>query len=325
MRLYAVTCATLHILAALSASAATALSPPSPARRCAWVTGQISAHARNLTEKLRCEAFHLQATDSNFFYRGVDFLYWHDFAVGGWSTVGLADYAGKHHPVTRTSGWTWITGDQHLSNFGAWMNRNEEVQFGANDFDEAVIQDFHFDVHRVATSIYDHAITNGFGDKDAAAAVTTFATAYLSTIASYVGNDDELLFELTEDNAKGELKDFLEKVRSENSKEEELRKFTNVTADGRRVFVFNNKTRLQPLSDDIRQQILNQWTDIGYGRTLEKVGFHTQEFDKEFFRIIDFAKRVGSGDGSYGVPRYYLLINGTDKYANSSLNNVYAS
>jgi uncharacterized protein (DUF2252 family) len=26
-------------------------------------------------------------------------------------------------PLARTATWTWISGDQHLSNFGAWKNR----------------------------------------------------------------------------------------------------------------------------------------------------------------------------------------------------------
>jgi len=48
------------------------------------------------------------------------------------------------------STWTWITGDQHLSNFGAWRNRAGEVVFSDNDFDEAAIYDFHIDVLRIA-------------------------------------------------------------------------------------------------------------------------------------------------------------------------------
>ena len=51
-------------------------------------------------------------------------------------------------PLQRTSTWTWITGDQHLSNFGAWMARDGKVVLGVNDFDEAAIYDFQIDVSR---------------------------------------------------------------------------------------------------------------------------------------------------------------------------------
>ncbi len=312
---------TSPLLAATAPAAPAGAAPaPEPTRRCAWVAGQVQRHNANRSRKLSCEAYHLQSTDANMFYRGVDYLFWSDFTEGGWGTVRLANYT--KDGTSRTAAWTWITGDQHLSNFGAWMNRNNHVQFGANDFDEAVVADFHFDIHRVATSIYDHAITNGFKSDDADDAVKSFCKAYVEALQGYVGNEDELLFELTEDNAKGELKDFLEDVKDEDSKEEQLRKFTNVTKDGQRRFIMNNKTRLLPMAEDVRAQILATWTATGYGHTLEKVGWHAQEWDPAFFHIIDFAQRVGSGDGSYGVPRYYLLINGTDKYKNNSLNNV---
>ena len=48
----------------------------------------------------------------------------------------------------------WITGDQHVSNFGAWRNRHGAIVFGINDFDEAVVYDFQIDIWRLAVSMY---------------------------------------------------------------------------------------------------------------------------------------------------------------------------
>jgi len=45
--------------------------------------------------------------------------------------------------------------------FGAWRNRGGEVVYSVNDFDEAVIYDFHLDILHIAVSICNHA-TNGF-------------------------------------------------------------------------------------------------------------------------------------------------------------------
>jgi hypothetical protein len=87
-------------------------------------------------------------------------LFWLDFAIGDWGhnfTSGLllkddpdegssGDTSGDGSnaflhvdgaPLSRKSLWTWVTGDQHLSNFGAWQNRHKDVVFGVNDFDEA--------------------------------------------------------------------------------------------------------------------------------------------------------------------------------------------
>ena len=42
-----------------------------------------------------------------------------------------------------------------------------------------------------------------------------------------------------------------------------------------------------------------------------KVGWHTYSWS-EFFEVLDIAGRGGSGVGSFGVERYYILLNGVD-------------
>lgn len=36
------------------------------------------------------------------------------------------------------------------------------------------------------------------------------------------------------------------------------------------------------------------------------------EWDPSYFQVLDVAARIGSGVGSYGVNRYYVLLQGTD-------------
>lgn len=120
--------------------------------------------------------------DVNTFYRGTAYLFWEDFVRGGWgvynlSRIGISATLADGSPIERTSTWTWVTGDQHLSNFGAWQNRHGDVVHGVNDFDEASIFDFRIDVWRIAVSIYNHAISNHLGAAQAEAAVLTFTGA----------------------------------------------------------------------------------------------------------------------------------------------------
>ena len=42
------------------------------------------------------------------------------------------------------------------------------------------------------------------------------------------------------------------------------------------------------------------------------MGWHIKNWDDDFFTVLDVAARVGSGVGSYGVDRYYVLLKGED-------------
>ena len=123
--------------------------------RCEWVVQQVKQHDHGKSASKLREQYAAESSDVNSFYRGTAYLFWQDFVKGGWgvsdlSTLGVPTTQADGTPLQRTSTWTWITGDQHLSNFGAWKNRHGDVIFGVNDFDEATIFDFQIDVHRPA-------------------------------------------------------------------------------------------------------------------------------------------------------------------------------
>ena len=105
---------------------------------------------------------------------------------------------------------TWVTGDQHLSNFGAWRNRHGDLVFSVNDFDEAAIygkcrsleqcfcllcslphmrfrwsnrSDFQIDVLRIAVSVCNHAFSNGLSEEQVEKVLKTFTDTYLETVS----------------------------------------------------------------------------------------------------------------------------------------------
>ena len=101
----------------------------------------------------------------------------------------------------------------------------------------------------MAVSIYAHAVTNGFSEDHAKKAVKSMTDAYVTTVRDYVGNEKALLYEITSTEATGRLRNFLQKVINENSRENMLRKFTSADPDGsNRHFVFDKHTRLEPVS-----------------------------------------------------------------------------
>ncbi len=51
------------------------------------------------------------------------------------------------------AGEGWIVGDLHLENFGAWRDEHDAVVFDLNDFDEATVGPWRYDLVRVVASI----------------------------------------------------------------------------------------------------------------------------------------------------------------------------
>lgn len=306
---------------------------PDPFSRCDYVVRVTNAYARGGVgdddDNVRAR-FAAQSTDANTFYRATARLFWRDFGSNSYqnqtthwtesdfSTYWIQDLQVEGTNVSLKSLWTWTTGDQHLSNFGAWRNRHGDVVFGVNDFDEAAIYDFQMDVLRLAVSIANHAITNGFSKGQTKKLVNLFATAYVKAVIDYIGNEDASLFELTPATAKGKLQGFLENVDKDKSTEGLLEKFTQVV-DGKRRFIKgdeidrpHNKTGLAPTHKEAAENIRAAISPFRYGATRLRLGWNVHEWDDDFFRVLDVAARIGSGIGSFGVDRYYVLLKGKD-------------
>ena len=292
--------------------------PPKASQRCSWVNAEIMERDAGHPHISLQDHYGIIAADTNAFYRGTAHIFWQDFVNGGWGNYRLKDLGilttlSDGSPIERTSTWTWITGDQHLSNFGAWRNRHREVVFSVNDFDEAAIYDFQIDVWRLAVSIYNHAISNGLGKAKAEAAVLTFTDTYVKTVCGYVGNEKSLLFELTPQYSQGRLGNFLRNVESSESSHRLLAQYTHVTGNGERAFIKNEETRLEAVSAAEEADVRRAISRRTYGATLLKVGWQVRQWDDDYFRVLDVAARLGSGIGSYGVKRYYVLLAGADE------------
>lgn len=124
---------------------------PTPEQRCAYVVDTFEKQNEGFDEDFLRNKYQVQSADPNVFYRATALLFWQDFGTGIWGKnqnksivlddlVMLKDATYEDGtPMSPMSTWTWVTGDQHLSNFGAWRNRAKDVVFSVNDFDEAAI------------------------------------------------------------------------------------------------------------------------------------------------------------------------------------------
>ena len=294
------------------------LKAPEAKSRCEWVVNIFTDHDRGKSKEELQEQYEIQSQDSNIFYRATAEIFWFDFVQNGWGelvqfeNIGINPVHADGTPIQKKSTWTWITGDQHLSNFGAWRNRHREVVFSVNDFDEAAVYDFQVDVLRIAVSVCSHAFTNGLKKHEVDHVLRAFTDTYVETLVNYVGSDKELLFELTPETASGALQTYLADLKNGKSTEQQLEKFTEMDEQGNRRFIYSKKTRLSPVDDKTLQMIRDQFTIDKYGATMMKMGWHVRNWDDDFFEVLDVAARLYSGIGSYGVDRYYVLLKGTD-------------
>jgi len=298
---------------------------PQAHERCPYVIETFQQLNEDVTNAdfLR-QKYRVQSTDPNVFYRATALHFWKDFGARHWGRERgrsvrldeLVSLAGATYedgaPVSPMSTWTWITGDQHLSNFGAWRNRGGEVVFSVNDFDEAAIYDFQLDVLRIAVSICSHGFTNGFNEGEVREALEAFTFTYVKTAVGYVGGDAALVYELNEHTSTGVLRDFLRDVGDTKSRSRQMHKFTELDDDGVRRFVRNDVTRLEDVPPVVEEKIRAEMTSTRYGASMMKMGWKVRGWDDDFFTVLDVARRVGSGVGSYGVDRFYVLLKGED-------------
>lgn len=195
---------------------------------------------------------------------------------------------------------TWIQGDLHAHNYGIYNNDLDEIVYDLNDFDESFFFYFYYDLIKMATSLIIISEENDFKLDAAKEFMTTFIDTYTKTIIDIDNNNDFKTYLITEKNAFGKLDERLKDVRKENDNKKMLKKWTN-KKEGKRLFDYSNP-KVEPSTEETKTEIRNRMVD--YGKTL--VGRIL--YSDTHFKILDIVNRLSSGTGSYGFPRYYVLI-----------------
>lgn len=243
---------------------------------------------RNLIPRDRAAKFAKMRASPLAFYRGTNHLFWAAFA----DDARLRQFG---HEGTRI----WIQGDLHAFNYGAYHNDDEEIVYGLNDFDEALIADYQYDLWRMAASLVLIARENELGGQsEASMAITAFCETYLDVLAGEAQVSDPQ----TEQGAYGRLDEFLEDTARSLDREKMLKQWTAMRKGERRFDLDNGK--LEALDTQEREAVIHAMQ--GYRQSLSG----GLDYDPDYFRIKDIARRILAGNGSLGTPRYYLLIAG---------------
>ncbi|MDT0185185.1 DUF2252 domain-containing protein [Microbacterium sp. ARD31] len=229
------------------------------------------------------------ARDPHAFYRGSACLFFHDV------TAEEDEWAA--HGAERI----WIHGDLHVENFGTYLNSDGRLVFDINDFDEAYVGRFTWDLQRFAASLALVAWQKALPEDAIRKLIGRYARSYLAQVNHYVASDDDDDFEITLDTADGPVLDAL--VLARTKRRADLLDSMTLMRDGRRRFLEDGSTRR--LSRDERGEVVAAFR--AYLDTIPE----SKRFDRAlFYELRDVVGKTGFGIGSAGLPAYNLLVEG---------------
>src|SRR6201991_4003661 len=127
--------------------------------------------------------FRKMASSPFAFYRGSASLFYADLA-GAYRDESFLD--------ERTSR-VWIHGDLHAENFGTYMNSSGVLVFNVNDFDEAYVGPFSWDLKRFAASVALIGYAKALSDEVISDLVGRFAGAYLTELRAIAAGGDDAI------------------------------------------------------------------------------------------------------------------------------------
>ncbi|MET9875641.1 DUF2252 domain-containing protein [Actinacidiphila glaucinigra] len=239
--------------------------------------------------------FRKMAASAFAFYRGTACLYYAD----------LADAKDSGPFLDERTSRVWIHGDLHAENFGTYLDANGRLIFNVNDFDEAYVGPFTWDLQRFAASIALIGYSKALADDVISGLVRSYATAYRERIRALA--QGEAVPSLALDSAQGPLLEALRHARSQ-TRVALLDSMTEIRAWDRR---FTEGGGAVDLDGGTREKVLRAFE--AYLDTLPE----TSRINPDSHRVKDVVGRRGVGIGSAGLPSYNILLEGhTDALEN---------
>ena len=199
------------------------------------------------------------------------------------------------------TGRVWIQGDLHAENFGTYMDGDGVFVFDVNDFDEAYLGHFTWDLQRMVASVALLAWTKAISDGDIAALNETYIRAYLEQVRYFIDSDRDHEYSLRLETTEGEIHEVLLETRL-NTRIDLLER-TTIVDDG-----FERKFRRGPgvrdLEDPEREKVR-----AAFESYLETIP-DAKRFRSLTYEVKDIVGRKGFGIGSAGLPAYNVLVEG---------------
>jgi uncharacterized protein (DUF2252 family) len=232
--------------------------------------------------------FRKMAADPFAFYRGSDCLFY-------------ADVARLEDPwVDERTRRVWIQGDLHAENFGTYMDGSGALIFDVNDFDEAYLGHFTWDVQRLAASVALLGWGKALSDESIDELVGGYAQAYLEQVRAFVETESDQDFSLRLASTDGTVHQVLQRAKL-RTRVMLLNELTETEGFDRR---FRDGPGVRRLDEDETSQV-----GAAFDRYLETIP-QSKRFRPITYTVKDVVGRSGFGIGSAGLPAYNVLIEG---------------
>ena len=199
------------------------------------------------------------------------------------------------------TGRVWIQGDLHAENFGTYMDGDGVFVFDVNDFDEAYLGHFTWDIKRMVASVALLAWMKAISDRDIAGLIETYVRAYVEQVRYFVRSDRDHEYSLRLETTSGEVKEILLETRL-NTRVDLLERTTLVDGDFERKF--RRGPGVRDLDDAEREKV-----KAAYESYLETIP-DAKRFRSLTYEVKDIVGRKGFGIGSAGLPAYNILVEG---------------
>ena len=222
------------------------------------------------------------------FYRGSACLFY-------------ADMANEEDDFsTEKTSRVWIQGDLHAENFGTYMNSQGTLVFDVNDFDEAYVAPFTWDIKRLVASLALLGYQKAMSDNEIRLMIEAVTKSYIASVARFARSEHTQNFALTLSNTDGKLLDILRASRL-NTRVGLLEQNTMIEGYERR---FALRDHTLPVNSSTRQKVEEAFVE--YLQTIPT----SKRFNRLSYNIKDIVSRRGVGIGSAGLPSYNILVEG---------------
>ena len=132
----------------------------------------------------------------------------------GSAPLFYADMEGEEDRwVDERTSRVWIQGDLHAENFGTYMAGDGVFVFDVNDFDEAYLGHFTWDIKRMVASVALLGWMKAISDVHIAWLIETYVRAYMQQVHYFVESDRDHEYSLRLDTTDGEVRKMLLRTR----------------------------------------------------------------------------------------------------------------
>ncbi len=197
----------------------------------------------------------------------------------------------------------WIHGDLHAQNFGTYMNMKGELVFAVNDFDEAFVGPYIWDLKRLAASLKLIGYEKALSDKEITKIVVTLANSYSDKVRKFAKGESSRDFALTLNNTTGKVKETLLDAKLQ-SRVEHLKIFSEIKNYNRQFKIgkINHK-----LSATDRKKV-----KAAFNEYLQTIPAGKRQEAKNAI-LKDLVESKGIGIGSAGYKCFTVLMEGPNE------------